>query len=228
MAPSVPYLLLLPVELVLEISDHLPLDGILALKLTHRILDDGLPTIPRLRNGALNACSRFAIERLRASPSQSPERSRCILCKMVYPSTVFASSNSPACLTVEFEQVAPRPEVVEIPKAFCSWHVGSLAKVIRTEPGGRNEWVSDVKKMCMHNGCIEGWHQCHCGCSSCGYRMIRTYTRFLNNNVECKKFYFWRNAAAGASEDPQEKIAGRLYVQEVCGGSGTFDFVFEC
>jgi hypothetical protein len=67
----------------------------------------------------------------------------------------------------------------------------------------------------MHDGCIEGWRLCSCGCSSCGYKMVRTYTRFLNNKTECTKFHFLRNTEV-SNEDPQEKVAGRLYVQEVC------------
>lgn len=77
----------------------------------------------------------------------------------------------------------------------------------------------------MHDGCIDGWNECNCGCSSCGYKMVRTYTRFLNNKTECKKFHFWRNVAAGPNEDPQEKIAGRLFVQEACWDSSTIYLV---
>ena len=222
MAFPLPHLLLLPIELLFELSDHLPLDSILALKLTHRVLNDNLPTLPRLRNRTLDRCSRFAIERLHISPNEAPAHQRCILCKIVYPQAMFTSSSSPACLPIRFEEGAPRTEVVQLPKGFCSWHVGRLARVIRTEPGGLNEWVSDVKRMCMHNGCVEGWHDCTCACSSCGYKMVRTYTRFLNNKLECKKFYFWRNTAAGTSEDPDEQAAGRLYVQEVCWNPSEF------
>ena len=177
MASPGPRLLLLPIELLLEVSEYLPVDGILALKLTHRTLNSALPTLSRLRNRTFDRCARFAIDRLFASPNKSPSQLRCILCKNIYPVTMFASSSSPACLPLAFDPDAPRPEVVKIPNGFCAWHVGRLARVIRTEPGGRNEWVSEVKWMCMHSGCIEDWNDCNCQCTSCGHKKIRTYTR---------------------------------------------------
>ncbi|KAF9737222.1 hypothetical protein PMIN01_05001 [Paraphaeosphaeria minitans] len=211
-----PYLLLLPPELLFELSNFLPLDGILALKLTHSVLNNTLPAIPHLRNRTLDRCAQFAMERYRTSPHGDRQQRRCILCKKNYPTSQFFSSSSPACLPLAFDHDGPRPEVVELPDSFCAWHVGRLARVVRTDPGGSNEWVSDVRRMCMHDGCIDGWHECNCGCSSCGHKMVRTYTRFLNNETECKNFHFWRNIAAASTEDPREKIAGRLYVQEAC------------
>ncbi|KAF2448217.1 hypothetical protein P171DRAFT_481304 [Karstenula rhodostoma CBS 690.94] len=225
MSSALPYLLQLPLELLLELSDFLPPDGILALKLTHSILNNRLPALPRLKNRTLDQCARFAIDRHRASPRENRQQRRCIFCKMRYPISQFSSSSSPACLPLAFDHDAPRPEIVELPDSFCAWHVGRLARVVRTGPGGRNEWVSDVRRMCMHNGCVDGWHECICGCGSCGYKMVRTYTRFLNNKTECKRFHFWRNVAAGPNEDPREKIAGRLYVQEACWDSSEFGLV---
>lgn len=222
MATPVSYLLQLPPELLLEVSDYLPLDGVLALKLAHPILNTTLPTLPRLRNRTLDPCARFAIERHRAPPDEDRHELRCILCKTVYPKSMFTSSSSPACLPRALDADTPRPDVVELPPSFCAWHVSRLTRVVRTEPKGRNEWVSDVKRMCMHSGCIDGWHDCNCACSSCGYKLVRTYTRFLNNKSECKKFHFWRNTAAGTNENAQEKIAGRLFVQEVCWNPSEF------
>lgn len=213
-------LLRLPPELILEISDLLPFDGILSMKLTHSTLNNTLPTLPRLKNRSLSNCARYAIERYRISQDQQPSHLRCILCKAVYPANIFNSSSSPACLPLSFAEGVPRPEVVELPQYYCAWHVGRLVRVIRTEACGRNEWVSDIKRICMHEGCISGWKDCKCDCDSCGYKMVRTYTRYLNNKTECKQFAFWRNIAAGESEDPQEKAKGRLYVRETCWDVG--------
>jgi hypothetical protein len=209
-------LLQLPLELLLEVQDYLPPDAILSLKLSHPILNSAFPPLSRLRTKTLTNCARFAIERYRARHEESPSHLRCILCKGIYPANMFASSSSPACLPVSFVNSVSRPEVVELPPLYCAWHVGRLARVVRTGLGGRNEWVSDVKRMCMHNGCIQGWGDCGCDCDSCGYQTIRTYTRYLNNNTECKRFQFWRNIAAGESEDPLEKARGRLYMRETC------------
>jgi len=209
-------LLDLPLELLLEIHNYLPPDAILSLKLSHPVLNSAFPSLSQLGDKALTNCARFAIERHRARRDESPSHFRCILCKQVYPTCMFASSSSPACLPLSFVNGAPRPQVVELPPLYCAWHVGRLARVIRTGLGGRNEWVSDVRKMCMHDGCIQGWSSCSCDCDSCGYRMIRTYTRYLNNSIECKRFQFWRNWAVEESEGVAEKAEGRLYVRETC------------
>lgn len=208
-----PNLLLLPNELLFQVTDHLPLDAILALKLTHRQLNSSLPLLPHVKNRPLNRCARYAIERLLTPPEEQAVHLRCILCKMVYPRSMFTSSASPACLPVAFRHDEPKPDVVEIPPSFCAWHVGRLARVVRTETAGRNEWVSDVKKMCMHDGCIQGWRDCNCDCRSCGYKMVRTYTRYLNNEVECRSFHFGRRAA------------GRPYVQEARWNPSEFFFL---
>ncbi|OAF99299.1 uncharacterized protein CC84DRAFT_1049726, partial [Paraphaeosphaeria sporulosa] len=112
----------LPPELLLELSDFLPVDGILALKLTHSILNNTLPAIPRLRNRTLDRCARFAIERHRTLPDEDRQQRRCMLCKKTYPKSQFSSSSSPACLSLAFDQDGPRPEVVELPDSFCAWH----------------------------------------------------------------------------------------------------------
>ncbi|KAF2638513.1 hypothetical protein P280DRAFT_72179 [Massarina eburnea CBS 473.64] len=220
MASPKPGLLSLPPELLLDIGDFLPPDAILSLKLTHSVVNNTLPSLPCLKNRKASQCARFAIDRLRILSTTTPAEQRCIICRKKYPLHMFVSSSSPACAPQLFVEGAPRPETVDIPPFFCAWHVGRLARVKRTDPNGRNEWVSDMKRMCMHQGCIEGWKDCDCDCDSCGYRMVRTYTRYLNNNIECRRFTFRRNTDE-ESADPQEKSKGRLYVKENCWHNDT-------
>ncbi|KAF1961818.1 hypothetical protein CC80DRAFT_488225 [Byssothecium circinans] len=221
MAP--PNFLSLPPELLLGMRDFLPPDAILSLKLTHPIFNNTLPSLPDLKTRiiTLSPCARFSIERLRILSTTAPGlhenrddvRQRCRLCKHIYPLKMFTSSNSPACEVETFVTGNPRPEVVDLPPYVCAWHVARLTRKIYTGPGGRNEWVSDMRNMCMHNGCIQGWEECRCGCDSCGYQMVRTYTRYMNSTTECRKFIFWRNMNE-ESEDPLERSKGRLYVRE--------------
>lgn len=215
MAISSPPLLCLPPELILEISDYLPPDGILALKFTHPVLYTTLPLDIRLRNVTLSNCARLAIRTYLRRPDPRPSHMRCILCKTVYPANLFSSSNSPACIPISFSNSTLNTDVVELPRRFCAWHVGRLARIIHTKPGGRNEWVSQTEEMCMHCGAVQQWGKCECDCDSCGSRAVRTYTRYLNNNHECKKFVFWRDAATGSTKTPQIKEC-QLYVRETC------------
>lgn len=211
-------LLRLPTELLLQIHEYLPPDAILALKLSHPLLNEVLPQLRHLQNKMLTTCGRFALERHRALSNGNPSHLRCILCKQIYPADMFTSPSSPACLTT----YAPAngiliPEIVDLPSHCCAWHVGRLTRVIRAGPDGKNEWVSEPRRMCMHDGCIDGWRECRCQCDSCGYQMVRTYTRYLNNCVEYNKgFWFFRDTNAGENEDPSERSKGRLFVRERC------------
>lgn len=209
-------LLHLPPELLLEICDHLPPDAVLSLKLTHSIFNTLLPALSRLKGKRISKCARYAIERYCIPSDACRSRLRCILCKCTYPISSFNSSNSPACLPVSFLENSPKPEVVEIPHSFCALHVSRLARIVRTKSEERSGWISSIERMCMHGGCIQAWRNCECNCDSCGYKMVRTYTRYVNNSTQSIQFRFWRNTAEGESQDSHEKARGRLYVREVC------------
>lgn len=221
-------LLSLPPELIYEIADHLPPDAILALKFTHPILNDTLLLAPRLKNTALSSCARLAIRAHLSKPVTNPSHMRCILCKAVYPLAIFSSSSSPACVPLPLTNDGPPPEVVELPQRFCAWHVGRLAKIIHTERGGRNEWVSAIREMCMHCGSVRGWGECNCRCDSCGCRSVRTYTRYLNNSMECRRFLFVRDTAKTDTYSAPEKTEGQLYVRETCWDPSTFHHCQPC
>jgi hypothetical protein len=203
-------LVTLPPELILDISDHLPVDAIVALQLTHRKLHETLPIPPRLKESTLSKCAHLAIRTYLSPPDRRHSHLRCILCKAVYPISMFKSSSSPACLPVSFVEAAQDTDVVELPQRMCSWHVSRLARIIHTEPGGKNEWTSHMEDMCIHCGAIQGWEKCECRCDTCHTRPVRAYTRYLNNARECRRFLFWLD----------EADALQLMVRETCWFSG--------
>lgn len=214
-------LLDLPLDLLYDICDYLPPDALLALRLTQRDLYYAVPSPPRLKLATLSKCSRTAIRTYLANPAENTSHTRCILCKAVYPKSIFSSNSSPACIPNPHSDSGERLEVVELPDRFCAWHVGRLARVVHTKGDGRNEWTTRLRQMCMHCGSIKGWSDCTCTCDSCGIREVRTYTRYLNNSTECRRFMFWRNM--GAEEGLlTDGIPGRLWVREYCSDPGTF------
>lgn len=215
-------LLDLPPELILEIADCLPADSILALKFSHRVLDYSLPLVPLLRNKTLSRCARLAIRGYLAKPTSNPTHLRCILCKAVYPLKSFRSSSSPACAPSSFAADVEQTEVVELPQRLCAWHVGRLARIVHTGPGGRNEWVYSLEEMCMHCGAMRAWTKCDCQCDSCSFRTVTAYTRYLNNNTECRNFVFYRRAATDGSASSQTATENQLYVRETCFGPGKY------
>jgi len=79
-----------------------------------------------------------------------------------------------------------------------------------------NEWVSRKREMCMHCGVVRGWAACDCRCDSCGVRTVRTYTRYLNNNTECRRFLFWRQGMTEGDAPFKDVEDGQLFVREVC------------
>jgi hypothetical protein len=208
---------------------------------------------------ALCSCARLAICTYLSPSTPTPSQQRCILCKVNYPTSMFESSNSPACLPITAANNAQQTEIIEMPPRVCCWHVSRLARVVQTGsyveekagyktvdtfagkscsklrfmgikespgtaelcnlyptfsetretgPGGRNEWVSQMDKWCMHCGELQGREKCNCRCDSCSFRTVRTYTRYLNNKNECRRFQFWREAPR-----PNES-QGKLWVRE--------------
>lgn len=204
----------------MEIGDHLPPDAILALKLSGSIFNRTLPLAPRLRNTTLSDCARLAIRTHLSPPDPKPSHLRCILCKAVYPANLFKPSSSPACMPMSLAEDAQQIDVVEMPQRLCSWHVGSLVHIVHTEPGGRNEWVAHMDEMCMHCGALQRWLRCDCNCDSCSFRSVRAYTRYLNNDRECRGYVFWRQAAEGNSGNLSEGGEGQLWVRETCKEPG--------
>ncbi|KAF1938305.1 hypothetical protein EJ02DRAFT_425848 [Clathrospora elynae] len=220
MPPTTKSLLNVPPELVLEVTDHLPLDGVLALKLTHSRLDEILALDARRWNTTLSDCARLAIRTYLSPSTPKASHSRCILCKSVYPISLFKSSSSPACMPIMPTNDNQHADIVELPSRVCSWHVGRLARVVRTEPGGRNEWVSHTEEICMHCGDIQAWAKCYCKCESCSFRVVTTYTRYLNNDREYRGFRFWRDTSIIETPNPTQGGDGQLWVRETCSDSG--------
>lgn len=220
MASSTLSLLDLPPELILEIADHLSPDAILALKFSHRILNYSLPLASRFRNRTLSRCARLAVLSYLSKPTPNPTHLRCVLCKAIYPLQSFQSSSSPACAPWSPAAGVEQTEVVELPQRLCAWHVGRLARIVHTEPGGRNQWVSSSEEMCMHCGAIQSWAKCDCTCDSCSVRAVTAYTRYLNNKTECKKFVFCRKAVSNSVLSPHGTRSTDLFVRETCSTSG--------
>ncbi|KAH8695867.1 hypothetical protein GQ44DRAFT_560304, partial [Phaeosphaeriaceae sp. PMI808] len=88
----------LPSELILDISAYLPLDGNLALKLTHSMMNSILSLeLQRLRKDEPSDCARFAIRNYLMSPCSMPTHLRCSLCKALYPKSMFEPTGSRIC-----------------------------------------------------------------------------------------------------------------------------------
>ncbi|KAJ5025881.1 hypothetical protein PSV08DRAFT_362653 [Bipolaris maydis] len=197
----------LPAELMRDICDFLPLDALLALKLTAPRLNSTIRLDPRRRQDALSPCARRAIHSYLNPSLSKPDQQHCRLCNTAYSMAMFSSSASPACIPMKLT-TTPH-DVVQLPSNVCSWHVSRLARVIHTGYSGRNEWTSCMDDMCMHCGNIMGWTRGSCTCDSCGFWPVRTYTRYLNNSKECHRFLFWREASELA-----DRAAGPLWVWE--------------
>jgi hypothetical protein len=94
-----------------------------------------------------------------------------------------------------------------------------LARIVHTGSQGKNMWVSKMAEMCIHCGAVQTWNKCSCDCDSCSFRSVMTYTRYLNNDKECRTFVFWRNGAESTSSS-QDDSGGQLFVKETCRDGG--------
>ncbi|EUC42470.1 hypothetical protein COCMIDRAFT_28905 [Bipolaris oryzae ATCC 44560] len=189
----------LPTELILDICDFLPLDALLALKLTAPRLNTMIRLDPRRWQDVLSPCARRAIHSYLNPSPRKPDQQHCRLCNSAYPVAMFSSSTSPACIPMKLT-TTPH-DVVQLPSNICSWHAtaaetnGPVARttcvcIVETSWAGQDEAVT---------------------CDSCGFWAVRTYTRHLNNSKECQRFLFWREASGLAGSD-----AGQLWVWEAC------------
>jgi hypothetical protein len=207
-------LLSLPPELVQAIGTYLPLDGKLALKLAHPHVYDAV----RLEaEGKISDCARLAIRSYLVRPFPVPTHYRCVLCKASYPEFMFAASRSPIRALQPLADINQDAEVFGLPPRTCCWHLGRMVRVVRTEPGGRNQWVSRVDLLCMHCGSVHYWDRCQCACDSCACWQVRIYTRF-SNETECKDFAFWRKTVQGAGSDQ----GAQLLARETCSLPGKY------
>ncbi|KAF2844029.1 hypothetical protein T440DRAFT_366274, partial [Plenodomus tracheiphilus IPT5] len=120
----------LPQELLFAIWTYLPVDGLLALKLTHPILNDRLRIDPQSwPKHKISQCARLAIRIYLAPPDPEPTQEWCFLCHTKYPTSVFCSSSSSICTRRSHIQQASEVEVLELPSRICCWHAGRLTRL---------------------------------------------------------------------------------------------------
>jgi hypothetical protein len=202
----------LPTELILDISDYLSLDAILALKLTQRRLNGILRLDRRRWQAPRSRCTQRAIQSYLAPPSSKRTHQYCILCKVTCPVDSFKSSLSPACLPMANVNIPH--DVVELPPKVCFCHVARFTRFMRTGPRGANKWVSHRVNMCMHCGDIWRWNggdaKCDCKCNSCAIREATTYTRYIGGDARLPEFVFWRETPKSTEEG-----VGQLWVREI-------------
>ncbi|PSN74804.1 hypothetical protein BS50DRAFT_462326, partial [Corynespora cassiicola Philippines] len=112
----------LPPELIFEICNHLPPDGVLSLKLSHRVMYATIDLDRYFKNVTLSECSRMAINTYLSKPDPVHPRFRCMACKNIYDSDMFQSKKSRLCIPPSPVDGIPRDEVIELPPRVCSWH----------------------------------------------------------------------------------------------------------
>lgn len=205
-------ILSLPSELILIIADYLPVDAVLAMRFTHSRLYRSLLLLSRLKSKPISDCSSLAIRTYLAKRTQR-SHVRCISCKTTFPTNFFNSANSPLCTPIVNVGSHTPTEVLELPPRLCPWHVDRLVRTIKTGPGGRDEWVSHMNRMCMHANCgkVQEWESCDCECDTCFDRPVRTYTRYLSDGKEVQKFRFYRQVAGVGAGGRQQTC---LWVRE--------------
>ncbi|EUC30928.1 hypothetical protein COCCADRAFT_7099 [Bipolaris zeicola 26-R-13] len=91
----------LPTELILDICDLLPLDALLALKLTAPRLNSMIRLDPRRWQNILSPCARRAIHGYLNPSPPNPDQEHCRCCNTGYQIAMFSSSTSPACIPMK-------------------------------------------------------------------------------------------------------------------------------
>lgn len=150
----------LPTELIQQIASHIPISGLIALKLTTRNLFFQLPSPPPGYIKSASDCEKRAVRRFVAERYDiSGGRRKCILCEGLMPEDFYCGRAEPV----------------------CKWHHGWFERVLvaRGLPDGYFEDVGArerrIRTLCGHCKEIRGWDvdRCACqasggGCESCG------------------------------------------------------------
>ena len=177
---AAPVVRLLPAEIILDISDLLPPDAILALKLTHRRFNTLLSLKSRLTGETLSVCERLAIIDHLSRPNAQPAKLRCVTCKQRYPLSLFISGGVPYEVPPSFAARAQQSNYIGLPKRVCLWEVRRLMRIVNTGPQGIDRWVTQKDLMCLCCGSIKSWNACDCNCETCLSAPVRVYTRCLS------------------------------------------------
>ena len=114
----------LPIDIIRCVCDHLPLDALVALKLTHTTLRNIVGN-GNLRQFKISPsrCEKRAIKALKSPPLAGWRY--CYACNATIATRAFNSGNGAACRPRSSGQ-----PVVELPSWLCSWHVGRLTRYV--------------------------------------------------------------------------------------------------
>ena len=162
----------LPVELLYQIVDLLPISSLVSLKLTGRRLFVQLPSPPTYYIKTAPSCERRAIRRYISEAAEAAGgRRKCILCNGLMPLTFFRSAALPV----------------------CKWHDGWFCRSPDTIPimkgpridqtGCGLQYSTTTKILCAHCKVVRSWDggQCPCqkgdGCESCGSWVVPCFLR---------------------------------------------------
>lgn len=152
-------LLALPIELIQQIATHIPVSGLVALKLTSRQLFFQLPSPPQGYIKTASDCEKRAFRRYVAERRDgSGGRRKCILCNGMMPLEFYGGRAEPVCKWHDgwFERII---FVAALPKRYGD------ATLVRQRRS---------RTLCGHCKEIRGWdvEKCPCessgGCDSCG------------------------------------------------------------
>jgi hypothetical protein len=132
-----------------------------AMKLANSILNDAI-SLDQRRTESFTRCAHlFARDRSTQLPAALADR-RCVFCKAMSRPSMFRSPDNGA--------TEPLANLLDLPCGICFWHVGSITRVVWSEPGERNGCISQMERMCMLCGARQSWHRCGCICDSCAFQ----------------------------------------------------------
>ena len=142
-------LMALPTELIQQIATHIPISGLVALKLTSKQLFFQLPSPPQGYIKIASECEKRAIRRYVAERCDSSGgRRKCILCNGMMPLEFYGGRAEPVC------------------KLHEGWfeHVLVVAKLPRRYEDGNVDRQKRMRTLCGHCKQIRGWDVVRCSC----------------------------------------------------------------
>ncbi|KAK0262958.1 hypothetical protein B0A54_03910 [Friedmanniomyces endolithicus] len=198
----------LPPELLLLITDYLPVSAIVSLKLTSNHLYHATP-LPKAYHAkpafhALPLCEQRALRRnLDEAADLATGRRQCLLCNCLLHLRFFPNDGATCDLHSGRYMSTSLPPGLDAPtKARLERLAGFSQEAY---------WVAISRQLCIHTGRVVRWDvpACECGCDSCAHVSVVCYIRISHSSLRPSGWWL------------RSDHDGNCWVQEYDAGAGS-------
>lgn len=206
----------LPLELLLLITESLPISAIVSLKLTSKHLHHAI-AVSNAYHGkdashALPHCEQKALRRnLNEAADLATGRRRCLLCNCLLYLRFFPNDGATCTLhDGRYMSTTLPPSLDEWTKSRLDDLAGSVK-----EP----YWVSIKRQLCVHTGRVVHWDvpACECACDSCAHVTVLCHLRVSDSSMRPTRWCLKFSDGLGRVLEYDKELGESPFRQQPCG-----------